>query len=145
MTKGRKTTLEERTGIVVFCLENDHNYVLTAKEFKISYAQVYSWVRKYKASGLAELKDTRGKGKTIEDMTDLEKLKAEKKILEARNYRLQMENDLLKSPRNRKGVWLSAVRLEGQYKAVKELTTQKGYPVITLCQLLNISRSGYYH
>lgn len=99
MTKGRKTTLEERAGIVAFCLENGHNYVLAAMEFKVSYAQVYSWVRKYQARGLAGLKDTRGRGKAIEDMTDLEKLKAENKILEAKNYRLQMENDLLKKVR----------------------------------------------
>ncbi len=99
MTEGRKTTLEERVGIVAFCLENDHNYILTAKEFKVSYAQIYSWVRKYEARGLAGLKDTRGKGKAIEDMTELEKLKAENKILEAKNYRLQMENDLLKKVR----------------------------------------------
>jgi transposase len=99
MTEARKTTLEERAGIVVFCLENDHNYILTAMEFKVSYAQVYSWVRKYEARGLAGLKDTRGKGKAIEDMTDFEKLKAENKILEAKNYRLQMENDLLKKVR----------------------------------------------
>lgn len=99
MTKGRKTTLEERAGIVAFCLENGHNYILAAMEFKVSYAQVYSWVRKYQARGLAGLKDTRGRGKAIEDMTDLEKLKAENKILEAKNYRLQMENDLLKKVR----------------------------------------------
>lgn len=109
MTEGRETTLEERAGIVAYCLENDHNYILAAKEFKVSYAQVYSWVKKYEARGLAGLKDTRGKGKAIEDMTDLEKLKAENKILEARNYHLQMENDLLKKVHEIEGGYGSAL------------------------------------
>lgn len=109
MTEGRKTTLEERVGIVAFCLENDHNYILTAKEFRVSYTQIYSWVRKYESRGLAGLKDTRGKGKAIGDMTDFEKLKAENKILEAKNYRLQMENDLLKKVREIEGGYGSAL------------------------------------
>lgn len=99
MTKGRKTTLEERGKIVAHCLANDCDYILTSQEFGVSYNQIYSWVRKYKERGLAGLKDTRGKGKAIEDMTELERLKLENKLLEAKNYRLQMENDLIKKVR----------------------------------------------
>jgi transposase len=99
MTKGRKTTLEERVRIVEYCLEHERDYVLTSREFGVSYPQVYSLVRKHEARGVAGLKDTRGKGKAIEDMTELERLKAENRLLEAKNYRLQMENDLIKKVR----------------------------------------------
>lgn len=47
MTKGRKTTQEERVEIVAFCIEHGKDYALTVEKYKVSYQQVYSWVRKY--------------------------------------------------------------------------------------------------
>ena len=96
MTKGRKTTFEERIKIVEYCIEHDLNYTQTAEQFQVSYSQVYSWVKKYKDKGVNALKDNRGKGKPIEDMNETERLKAENKLLDAQNRQLQMENDLLK-------------------------------------------------
>lgn len=46
MTKGRKTTLEERQEIVAYCLEHDTEYKLAAEHFNVSYAQVYQWMKK---------------------------------------------------------------------------------------------------
>lgn len=40
--------------------------------------------------------DKRGRRKPEEEMTELEKLRAEKRILEARNKRLETENAVLK-------------------------------------------------
>ncbi|MBQ8238812.1 MAG: helix-turn-helix domain-containing protein [Oscillospiraceae bacterium] len=77
MTKGRKTTYEERVEIV-------------------SYQQIYSWVRKYNEKGAEGLLDKRGKRKSESEMTELEKLRAENRMLEARNKRLEMENAVLK-------------------------------------------------
>ena len=47
MTKGRKTTQEERAQIVAFCIEHGKDYGLTVETYKVSYQQIYSWVKKY--------------------------------------------------------------------------------------------------
>ena len=51
MTKGRKTTSDERIEIVSFCIANANDYNLTAEKYKVSYQQVYTWVKKYKENG----------------------------------------------------------------------------------------------
>lgn len=48
MTKGRKTTYEERIEIVSFCIENHKNYQLTVDTYQVSYQQIYSWVKNMK-------------------------------------------------------------------------------------------------
>lgn len=96
MTNGRKTTYEERIQIVAFCISNNNDYKLTANEYKISYNQVYTWVRKYIANGADALVDRRGKHKSLEELSESEKISAQLKILEAENRRLKMENDFLK-------------------------------------------------
>lgn len=104
MTKGRKTTQQERVKIVAFCIEHGKDYPLTIKEYDISYQQIYSWVRKYEENGIDGLVDGRGKIKPEEKMTENEKLKAQIRLLEAKNYDLKMENALTKSSRNWKKV-----------------------------------------
>lgn len=96
MTKGRKTTLDERIRIVSYCIEHSLDYTTAAEQFQVSYNQVYNWVKKYQERGIVGLKDNRGKGKDLEDMNDTERLQAENKLLEAKNKQLQMENDVLK-------------------------------------------------
>lgn len=96
MTKGRKTTYEERTEIVAFCIANNDNYQLTADKFQVSYQQVYTWTQKYKTKGYEALSDRRGKRKNPEELSESEKSAAQLKLLEAENKRLIMENDFLK-------------------------------------------------
>ena len=96
MTKGRKTTLEERIKIVENCIENDKSFADTAKKFQVSYQQVRNWVLKFEESGIDGLSDRRGKRKPEDELTEFEKLRAEMKLLEAKNKRLEMENELLK-------------------------------------------------
>ncbi|MCI6667340.1 MAG: helix-turn-helix domain-containing protein [Romboutsia timonensis] len=96
MTKGRKTTYNERVEIVAFCIENNYNYQLTSDKYKVSYQQVYTWVRKYKANGYESLRDNRGKRKNIDQMSETEKLNAQIRLLEAKNKQLEMENNFLK-------------------------------------------------
>ena len=96
MTKGRKTTLEERVEIVGYCIEHNLDYQTTAEAFHVSYNQIYIWTRKYKVRGISGLKDNRGRGCEMNDMTELERMRAELKLLEAKNRQLQMENDVLK-------------------------------------------------
>jgi transposase len=93
MTKGRATTFEERIEIVKFCLEHQHNHAQTAKEFQVSYQQVYSWTNKYIKFGVDALQDKRGKRKSE---TELENLRAQNTLLQAENSRKQMEIDFLK-------------------------------------------------
>lgn len=95
-TKGRKTTLEERIAIVEHCTANANNYTLTAKEFNCSYGQVYAWVKKYAAFGVEGLYDRRGRNKPLEELTELEKLQAENRMLKAQAKQQQMEIDFLK-------------------------------------------------
>lgn len=96
MTNGRKTTYEERTVIVAFCISNNYAYQATADKFKVSYQQVYSWVKKYEVNGYDALVDRRGKHKNPEELSESEKYAAQLKLLEAENRRLKMENDFLK-------------------------------------------------
>jgi transposase-like protein len=96
MTKARKTTFEERIEIVQFCIANGKDYGLTIDKFNISYQQIYLWVRKYEEKGVDGLVDRRGKSKPENELTELDRLKAENKMLAAKNQELQMEIDVIK-------------------------------------------------
>ncbi|MDQ0161113.1 helix-turn-helix domain-containing protein [Aeribacillus alveayuensis] len=63
MTKGRKTTWNERIQIVLDCLGNGKDYKKTAETYEVSYQQVYQWVKKYENGGEEALKDKRGRKK----------------------------------------------------------------------------------
>lgn len=95
-SNSRKTTLEERIAIVEHCTANAHNYSLTAKKYNCSYGQVYSWVKKYESKGVEGLYDRRGQSKPAEELTELEMLKAENRLLKAQARQKQMEIDFLK-------------------------------------------------
>jgi len=96
MAQGRSTTLNERIEIVSHCIAHNKDYGETIERYGVSYNQVYGWVRKYEESGLDGLIDRRGKRKDESCMTEVEKLRAQLKLRDAENRRLQMENDLLK-------------------------------------------------
>ena len=96
MTKGRKTTFDERVEIVQYCIAHDHNYAKTSEQFKISYQQARNYTIKYKKQGVEALRDRRGKRKPEAEMSELEKLRAENRILRAEKEHAQMEADFLK-------------------------------------------------
>jgi transposase len=96
MTKGRKTTWEERIQIAIDCLENGKDYQKTADMYEVSYQQVYQWVRKYETDGAEALRDNRGRTKEEAELTPEEKMKWEMKKLERENERLRAENAFLK-------------------------------------------------
>ena len=96
MTKGRKTTLQERIDIVTDHIGSELSYAETAEKYGVSYQQVYQWVQKYKANGIDGLVDRRGRSKPIEKMTELETLQAENKMLKAQLERKELENIFLK-------------------------------------------------
>ena len=96
MAKSRKTIYEERIEIVNYCLKHEFNYKETAIKYGVNYAQVYSWVKKYKEQGEDGLQDKRGRKKLESEMTIEEKLRHELKKEQARNKYLEMENAALK-------------------------------------------------
>lgn len=96
MTKGRSTTWQERIDIVLHCLAHERDYGKTATQFKVSYNQVYQWVKKYENSGEDALQDGRGRKKAPEELTEAERHKMELKKLEYEIQRLKAENAFLK-------------------------------------------------
>ena len=101
MTKGRKTTFEERIEIVQYCIvqyciAHNRNYAKTAEQYQVSYQQARNYIVKYEAGGVEALRDNRGKRKRPDEMSELEKLRAEVKILKAEKERAEMEASFLK-------------------------------------------------
>ena len=96
MTKGRKTSFDERVEIVQYCIAHDHNYAETATKYEVSYQQARSYTVKYEADGIEALRDRRGRTKPLEEMSELEKLRAENRILRAEKERAEMEVSFLK-------------------------------------------------
>lgn len=96
MTKGRKTTFEERVEIVQYCIAHNHNYAETAENHRVSYQQARSYTIKYESGGVEALRDKRGKRKNPDEMNELESLRAEVKILRAEKERAEMEASFLK-------------------------------------------------
>ena len=96
MNSKRKTTFEERVEIVQYCITHGNNYLQTAEKFDISYQQARNYTMKYKAQGPEGLRDNRGKRKNPEEMSEIEKLRAEIKILQAEKESAEMEIAFLK-------------------------------------------------
>ena len=103
MTKGRKTTQEERAEIVAFCIEHGKDYGLTVETFKVSYQQNYTWVKKYEEKGVNGLTDRRGKAKPEKELTEEDRLRQENKILQAKIKDQEIEIALLKKLRELRG------------------------------------------
>lgn len=96
MTKGRLTTLDERIEIVSYCIAKGKNYSAAIEKYGVSYQQIYSWVCKYEEKGVDGLIDKRGKRKPSEEMTEVERLRADNKMLKAENEYKEMEIAVLK-------------------------------------------------
>ena len=103
MSKGRKTTQEERGEIVAFCIEHGKDYPLTIRTYGVSYQQIYAWVRKYEEKGIDGLRDGRGRTKPTDEMSAEERLRMENRILKAQLKDSEMENKLLKKLRELRG------------------------------------------
>ena len=97
MTKGRKTTFEERVeDSFEYCIKHSHSYSETAKKFHISYQQARSYTIRYEENGVDGLQDKRGKRKSPEEMTEVAKLRAEVRLLRAEKRRAEIEISFLK-------------------------------------------------
>lgn len=96
MTKGRKTTFDERVEIASYCISHDHNYAETAEKFSISYQQARNYTIKYENAGVDALQDNRGKRKSEDSLTEIERLRAELKLEKAKRQKAEMETSFLK-------------------------------------------------
>ena len=96
MTKGRTTTFEERVEIASYCIAHNHNYAETAEKYKVSYQQARNYTVKYEANGLEGLQDKRGKRKSEDELTEIEKLRVKLKLKKAKRERAEMEVSFLK-------------------------------------------------
>ncbi len=96
MAKTRKVSYEEKLEIIRWTMEHDYAYKLAAEKYETSYAQIYNWIKKYKADGEESLQDNRGKRKPEEQLTEIEKLKREVELLRRKNERLEIEAEVIK-------------------------------------------------
>ena len=97
MTQGRKTTFDERVEIVQYCISHDHNYAETLAKYNVSYQEARGDTVKYENGGIEALRDRRGRTKPLDEMSELEKLRAENRILRAEKERAESEAAFLKN------------------------------------------------
>lgn len=96
-SKSVKTSQSERVTIVQDCIEHDYDYASIAKQYGVSYQQVYSWVKKYHELGQRGLEDRRGKRTAQQEpRTEVEELQNEVARLKRELYERTVERDLLK-------------------------------------------------
>ena len=97
MTTSRKTTFEERVHITKECIESGCNYGEIAIKYKVSYQQIYTWVKRFKKLREAGLEDRRGK-RTRDQAPRSPEEEYKQKIAELEHevYLLRVERDLLK-------------------------------------------------
>ena len=96
MAERRKTDFDERLEIVRYALDHDRKIADTAALYKCSYSQVYSWVRKYEENGEEGLEDRRGKRRSEEELSDLEKAQRQIARLEREKEEFRRKYELLK-------------------------------------------------
>ena len=100
----RKTTQEERKEIVEYCITHGKDYKGTAVLYKVSYNQVYMWVKKYLSDGEEGLKDNRGHHKTDYEVDELERLRRENLRLKRQLEERDMLVELLKKVKEFEGM-----------------------------------------
>lgn len=92
----KKLSYEEKLQAVLYCIGHRLDYRQASEQYKITYQQIYNWVKKYQEQGETGLLDRRGKRRPPAEYSEEEKAAAKLRKLEAENRRLQMENDFLK-------------------------------------------------
>lgn len=125
---------------VEYCLAHERNYALTAEHFGVTYQQVYGWVRKYCAAGLERLAgryEAAGSKRITEKKIKSDGLELE---MELALYRKLQQH----RPHGDDAPDFSGVRHRMEYRIIKELHEEKGWPIYKLCAALGINRTAYY-
>lgn len=139
MTKGRKTTFDERVEIVQYCITHGRNYTETSEKYGISYQQARNYTVKYESGGVDALKDRRGKRKALEEMSELERLRAEVKLLRAEKKRAEDEIEKIHEDSPDKGYRRIRDELE-RYHGMKANDKR----VLRICRKLGIKSTIKY-
>ena len=155
MANTLKVSREKKIEIVKYCIDHNHDYKGTAEFYGGNYAQIYNWVKKYESKGEDGLEDRRGKRKSREQLTDLEK--AQQRIAELKriNRRQEMELELLKKDEafertylaslpKAKRIYLIRKQKIKDYSLIQSLHSNRNWPINEMCSIMNISRSAYY-
>lgn len=96
MVKSRKTTYEERLEIARYHEGHDISITALSERFKVAYHQAYQYVKKYEAEGAYGLEDRRGRRKTEQALTEVDKLKRDLEIERRKRKKVEVENAFLK-------------------------------------------------
>lgn len=155
MAETLKVSKEKKIEIVKYCIAHDHDYTGTAEAYGGNYAQIYNWVKKYESMGNDGLVDRRGKRKTEEELTDLEKAKRRIAELESINKYQEMELVLLKKDEafgknylagipKAKRIYLLKKKKINDYLLIQKLHEERNWSIETMCMIMRINRSSYY-
>ncbi|OUQ80755.1 hypothetical protein B5E48_05070 [Massilimicrobiota sp. An105] len=155
MANTLKVSREKKIEIVKYCIDHNHDYKGTAEFYGGNYAQIYNWVKKYESKGGGGLEDRRGKRKSREQLTDLEKAQQRIAELERINRRQEMGLELLKKDEafertclaslpKAKRIYLIRKQKIKDYSLIQSLHSNRNWPINEMCSIMNISRSAYY-
>ena len=150
-----KVSKEKKIEIIKYCIDHNHDYKGTAEFYGGNYAQIYNWVKKYESNGEDALEDRRGKRKSEEQLTDLEKAQRRIAELERINRRQEMELELLKKDEafektylaslpKAKRIYLIRKQKIKDYSLIQSLHENRNWPINEMCSIMGISRSAYY-
>lgn len=96
MSKDRKFTYEEKIEVAQWVLDNNDDYAQAAIKFDVSYNNAYTWSKKLLDHGKEGLKDNRGRKRSDEELSEIEKLERKIEVLERKLSRSEMEKEVLK-------------------------------------------------
>lgn len=80
-------------------LAGNRSVAQAARAISADESSVKRWIAAYRERGVDGLSDCRGKRKSLDEMTEVERLPAELKLKEAEVKRLYFENPILKKVR----------------------------------------------
>ncbi|MCF1458689.1 MAG: IS3 family transposase, partial [Shewanella sp.] len=123
----KKYSKEFKLDAVSLVLEQDYSRAEAARNLGINAQMLGRWVKEAQAD---DGQAFRGNGKMTPEQEVIRRLKEE-------NKRLQMERDILK-----KGDGILCSRNEVKYSFITR--HKNAYPISLQCQVLGVSRNGYY-
>ena len=95
MAEKKKLSYEEKLQAVLYCIGHRLDYRQASEQYKITYQQIYNWVKKYQEQGETGLLDRRGKRRPPDEYSEEEKAAAKLRKLKVswtswttRQYRL---------------------------------------------------------
>ena len=73
MAEKKKLSYEEKLQAVLYCIGHRLDYRQASEQYKITYQQIYNWVKKYQEHGETGLLDRRGKRRPPAEYSEEEK------------------------------------------------------------------------